>query len=198
MVKKLLAFILIISSVGMLSGCAQKEFESILPPEVERPQADEYKTAVVTMGTISENKTLRGNKRGNSLYLNSSSGLDKEFKLYERGTVTYSYRNQTYTANGVIVGIPSTTGNEFVISHDMILGLEDNVPGTFSVVISEIKDCILVPKRALLLLGNGNAIVLMLDGNGVLVDREITVGATDGENYQVLSGLEVGESVVLR
>lgn len=198
MVKKLLAFILIVSSLGMLSGCAQKEFESILPPEVERPQAEEYQTAQITMGSISEKKTLRGNKRGNSLYLNSSSGSDKDFQLYEKGTVTYSYKNQTYTADGVIVGVPSTTGEEFVISHDMILGLEDYVPGTFSVVISEINDCILVPKKALLLLENGKAIVLMLDGNGALVDREITVGATDGVNYQVLSGLEVGESVVLR
>lgn len=198
MIKRLLAFILILSSLVMLSGCAQNEFESILPPEIERPEAEEYTTVQITFGSITEKKTLRGNKRGNTLYMTSSSGGDKNFNLYEKGTVTYSYKNQTFTTEGTVIGLPSTTGNSFIISHGDVDGVDDYNPGTFSVVISEIENCILVPKKALLTLGDGNALVWMIDENGVLYDREITVGANDGENYQVLSGLEVGESVVLR
>lgn len=181
----------------LFSGCSAKKFESVLPPEREFPQAEEYETAEVVRGDIIVTRKLYGNKRGNTLYL--SSGNDYGFVLGDKGTVTYTNFNNVYTLDGELISVPTNDTGSFVVRHDALYQISDGFPGVFSVNVEEHYGCLTIPREAVVILDEeGTALVKKIDEKGLLYDKEIKVGARDNKYYQVLSGLEEGESVVLK
>jgi len=89
-----------------------------------------------------------------------------------------------------------------VVSYDTtitlenpVAGLRDGMSATAEVVIERRDDVLLIPNRAIRgTLENPKVLVLVDEQE---VEREITLGLTDGINTEVLSGLEEGEKVVL-
>jgi RND family efflux transporter MFP subunit len=76
-----------------------------------------------------------------------------------------------------------------------VAGLRDGMSATAEVVIERRDDVLLIPNRAIRgTLENPKVLVLVDEQE---VEREITLGLSDGINTEVLSGLEEGEKVVL-
>jgi RND family efflux transporter MFP subunit len=76
-----------------------------------------------------------------------------------------------------------------------VAGLRDGMSATAEVIIERRDDVLLIPNRAIRgTLENPKVLVLVDEQE---VEREITLGLTDGINTEVLSGLEEGEKVVL-
>ncbi len=196
--KKLFSVLLAaVITAWLFSGCSDRKFESVLPPEREFPQAEEYEFTQAVIGDIIVERTLHGNKHGNTLYL--FSGNDYGFTVGEKGTVTYTDFDNVYTADGELVSAPQNGMGAFVVEHDVISGISDGFPGTFTVTVAEFYNCVTVPRNAVVILDDeGSALVKKVDDRGLLYDKEIKVGARDSKNYQVLTGLEEGESVVVR
>lgn len=196
--KKLFSVLLAaVITAWLFSGCSDRKFESVLPPEREFPQAEEYEFTQAVIGDIIVERTLHGNKHGNTLYL--FSGNDYGFTVGEKGTVTYTDFDNVYTADGELVSAPQNGMGAFVVKHDVISGISDGFPGTFTVTVAEFYNCVTVPRNAVVILDDeGSALVKKVDDRGLLYDKEIKVGARDSKNYQVLTGLEEGESVVVR
>ena len=98
--KKMFSVLLAaVITASLFSGCSDRKFESVLPPEREFPQAEEYEFTQAVIGDIIVKRTLHGNKHGNTLYL--FSGNDYGFTVGEKGTVTYTDFDNVYTADGV-------------------------------------------------------------------------------------------------
>lgn len=196
--KKLFSVLLAaVITASLFSGCSDRKFESVLPPEREFPQAEEYEFTQAVIGDIIVERTLHGNKHGNTLYL--FSGNDYGFTVGEKGTVTYTDFDNVYTADGELVSAPQNGMGAFVVKHDVISGISDGFPGIFTVTVAEFYNCVTVPRNAVVILDDeGSALVKKVDDRGLLYDKEIKVGARDSKNYQVLTGLEEGESVVVR
>lgn len=196
--KKLISAILTaFVAAALLSGCSAKKFESVLPPERDFPQAEEYETTEAVKGDIIVKRILHGNKRGNTLYL--LSGNDYGFSVGDKGSVVYSYRNQKYTTEGELVSMPQNDLGAFVVAHGPVDCDSDGIPGIFTVTVAEYYDCLTLHRDAVTVIdSDGTAIVKKIDEKGLLYDKEIKVGARDNDYYQVLSGLDEGESVVLR
>lgn len=196
--KKMFSVLLAaVITASLFSGCSDRKFESVLPPEREFPQAEEYEFTQAVIGDIIVKRTLHGNKHGNTLYL--LSGNDYGFTVGEKGTVTYTDFDDVYTADGELVSAPQNGMGAFVVKHDVISGISDGFPGTFTVTVAEFYNCVTVPRNAVVILDDeGSALVKKVDDRGLLYDKEIKVGARDSKNYQVLTGLEEGESVVVR
>ena len=185
-----------IISVMLFSGCTAEKFERILPPERDFPQAEEYEMTQALKGDIIVKRNLYGNKRGNTLYL--LSGNDYGFKLGDKGTVKYTYMNKEYVSEGELLSMPQNDMGAFIVYHGAVDINFDGIPGVFSVTVAEYYGCITISKNAVTVLDDdGSALVKKVDERGLLYDKEIKVGARDNGYYQVLSGLEEGESVVV-
>ncbi len=73
--------------------------------------------------------------------------------------------------------------------------LRDGMTATAEVIIERRDNVLFVQNRALRGTWEDPKVLLLIDGQQV--EREITLGLTDGINVEVLSGLEEGEAVVL-
>jgi len=70
-------------------------------------------------------------------------------------------------------------------------------PGMFATMYfdSQLPESVAVPLEAVLMTGTRN-LVFVLDAEGMLQPREVVLGGQAGENIQILSGLEAGETIV--
>jgi macrolide-specific efflux system membrane fusion protein len=75
--------------------------------------------------------------------------------------------------------------------------LKDGMSCTLSFVIKEVKDCLIVPYRAVKIV-NRQQFVTVVDEAGQTAERQIKTGFTDGNSVEVLEGLGVNETVVVR
>ncbi len=184
--------------IVILTGCGG-QFESVLPPIKEYPSPAEYELTEVFTDTLTVEKSFMGNKQGNELRLQSDSETTPGFSANESGFVTYSVGNRKITVKATLTACPLNGSGEFIASHQELPSVPNLYPGKFWIVVREIPDCLMVSKKAVVLLDDsGNALVQKLDEKGLLCDVPITVGVCSTEYYQVLSGLNDGETVVLR
>jgi RND family efflux transporter MFP subunit len=89
-----------------------------------------------------------------------------------------------------------------VVSYETVItmdepyeGLRDGMSATADIIIERRDDVLAIPNRAIR--GTREEPVVIVDIDGQLEEREITLGLTDGINTEVLSGLQEGERVVL-
>lgn len=73
--------------------------------------------------------------------------------------------------------------------------LKDGMTCAVSFVIKEVKDCLIVPYKAVKIV-NGKQVVTVVDEKGQQVERQIKTGFTDGTSVEVLEGLKGNETVI--
>ena len=199
--KKLLIGILLLA-VFLLPGCEKKEFESVLPPLRAYPTAGTLEEIEVTEGELVIEKSFFGNKRNNTeLYLLGSVRGTESFHVGEKGFVTLTYRGQELTIPATLTKCPEegVASGDFIATFKANTTFPDLCSGKFWVVIKTVPKCTMVSRFALLILDDeGNALAQKLNPDGSLTDIPVKVGDTNGEVYQVLSGLEPGDKVVKR
>lgn len=72
--------------------------------------------------------------------------------------------------------------------------LKDGMTCVITFVRKEVQNCLIVPYEAVKMV-NGKQVVLVVDENGQMSEREIKTGFTDGNSVEVLEGLKEGEIV---
>lgn len=199
--KKLLISLLAVALL-LLPGCEKKEFESVLPPTNTYPTAGTLEEIEVTQGELVIEKSFFGNKRNNTeLYLLGSVRGTESFVVGEKGYVTLTYRGQELTLPATLTACPDPEigSGDFIATFKANTTFPDLCSGKFWVVIKTIPQCTMVSRFALLILDDeGNALAQKLNADGTLTDVPVKVGDTNGEVYQVLSGLNPGDKVVKR
>lgn len=180
-------------------GCSGNNFEAVAPPlnDFPMPTGDYPEVTLVIRGDFIEKKTLRVDKNSNTEFIPSVSQEIKNFSVDEKGILEYNFRDKKYKVNAKIVN-NSDTGGFMIISEESLKDIPNGLSGEFSVITNEEKDCILVDKKAILLLDDNSAMILKVDEKGVLFEKEIKVDRANDQYYKVLGGLEEGEKVVLR
>ena len=152
------------------------------------------------MGSFTIEKSFRGNKGRNILSVTSDVHTIKGFSVGEKGTVTYEYKGKIYKYDAVISSCPTEGSGVFVATYSEDTSfLPDSFPGKFSVIVYHEKNCLMIPKAAVMPVDeNGNAVILQIDENGLLIEKNIVIGQSNDTHFQVLEGLTNGEKVVIR
>lgn len=78
-------------------------------------------------------------------------------------------------------------------------GLEDIYEGmscTVDLVSERVDDVLIIPKRAITTQGDKNYVNVKQE-DGTSLQQEVTLGFTDGSSYEVTSGLEEGDIVLI-
>lgn len=73
--------------------------------------------------------------------------------------------------------------------------LKDGMTCTVSFVIKEVLDSLMVPYQAVRIV-DGKQVVTVVDQDGQMVEKQIKTGFTDGNQVEVLEGLQVNETVI--
>ena len=192
---------LIIFSILLLNtGCVSSKFDVVPPPVKDFPTAIPYEETSVTLGVFTIEKSFRGNKGRNILSVTSDVHTIKGFSVGEKGTVTYEYKGKIYKYDAVISSCPTEGSGVFVATYSEDTSfLPDSFPGKFSVIVYHEKNCLMIPKAAVMPVDeNGNAVILQIDENGLLIEKNIVIGQSNDTHFQVLEGLTNGEKVVIR
>ncbi|MBE7091703.1 MAG: hypothetical protein E7365_00775 [Clostridiales bacterium] len=182
----------------VLCGCSNN-FEPIAPPVNEFPTYSEYKTTEVFIGDLKIEKSFRGNYKNDGLYTTSGTLKEQGFFIGEKGYVSYEYNNEIITLEATLVENQSDIAGSIYAQHkNLDNDLKFNWPGKFFVITFEQSNCMLVSQNAVSLLDDeGNALVYSVNDDNLLVEKQIKVGYSNEKYYQVISGLNVGEKVVL-
>ncbi len=198
--KKSYLLIFILTFIFVFSGCTSGKFEEVPPPVKEFATPVPYEETEIISGFFKIEKSFYGNKVGNSLRVTSDAQTIKDFKIGDIGIISYVFEGSTYMFEGVMTSCPLEGSGDFIATHDSDASkIPETFPGRFSVVTYEKEDCTLIAKNAVLLLDDsGNACVLQIDEKGILQEKRIVVGYCNDTHYQVVSGINVGEKVVLR
>lgn len=167
---------------GFVLGLANKVGESL---------TDEQDFA-----TIHENNTIKAVtkvieydigriKAGQKVYVTVEAIPDKKFT----GEVSKINALPTEDSSGLI-----NYSVEITIK-DPGSELKDGMTCAVSFVIKEVKDCLIVPYKAVKIV-NGKQVVTVVDEKGQQVERQIKTGFTDGTSVEVLEGLKGNETVI--
>lgn len=124
--------------------------------------------------------------------------------LDQQALVTFDTAEETFEGkvdairvSPMMAGAPTVNYTVTVVVEGE--GLEDIYEGmscTVELVSERVDDVLIVPKRAITTEGNKNYVQLkQADGTSVL--QEVTLGFTDGTNYEVKSGLAEGDIVLI-
>ena len=131
-------------------------------------------------------------------YLNRLPGVnDANFKL--------SYGDRVYTASelgGRLLGYGRSTDetNAYIPVTFALNGTEDILPGAFAQVwlLSAERDGVISLPVEAVTESQGHYFVFIKLDETCYKKQEVTLGATDGQRYEILSGLKGGENVVTR
>ncbi len=74
--------------------------------------------------------------------------------------------------------------------------LRDGMTCTAAFILKEIKDCFIVPFKAIKVV-DSKQLVTIVDNTGNYIDKAIKTGFTDGSSVEVLEGLTVNDTVIL-
>ena len=101
------------------------------------------------------------------------------------------------------LGLPETehtvgrTGTIYLALRETLYTLSDNASGSVTLTQAEKKGALCVPKRAVSEI-NGKSVVYYPDEYGMRTYKEIEVGLDNGSYVEVISGLEEGDTVIVR
>lgn len=128
----------------------------------------------------------------------TSVSLDQEALVtFESTEDTVTGKVDAISVSPMSIGAPTVNYTVTVtVEGD---GLEDIYEGmscTVELVQERVEDVLIVPKRAITTEGDKNYVtVKQEDGTGL--KQEVTLGFTDGSSYEVVSGLEEGDIVLI-
>jgi multidrug efflux pump subunit AcrA (membrane-fusion protein) len=110
----------------------------------------------------------------------------------------YTFTGTVVRVDPVLVTVSGTTA----VQSQARLNLEDQdvkllsgMTADVEVVSAETRNALLVPVEALQETAEGGYVVLVVQANGELEERQVEVGLMDAVNAEILSGLELGETV---
>ncbi len=173
----------------------------MLPPQRTYPAAQDYVQTEAVRGTLQIKKSFRGNSTGGEIYLFGDLDSSASFSVGEKGYVTFNYQNVEITWEAEVVESPGTGQGVYRAAYSTgnQADVPNHFPGVFWVMIKEIPDCIMLDKKAVTVMGiEDKAIVYLLNSDGTISDKEITVGDSNTEYYEVTSGLSEGDKVIMR
>lgn len=109
-----------------------------------------------------------------------------------------AFPNQTFTGKVTkISGVGTVSGGvatyTVTVAMDEAKGLMDGMTASINIVTTDIKDALLVPVEAVSTSNNQNYVTL---ANGQTAN--VTIGASNDEYVQILSGVEEGDSVMIK
>jgi hypothetical protein len=198
-IKRLIKSIILLNLfilIVVFCGCTGK-FQPIKPPINEFPTAQTINTEEIIKGDLVVEKSFWGNFKDDGLYSTNNSLLSQGFTIGISGYVTYEYKNEIIKIDATLV--QDNSSNKFIAVHGPVdtKKITYNYPGKFSTTIFQQNDCILIPKKAVILLDDqGNALFYQLDENNLLVEKHIKVGLSNDKYYQVIEGALPGEKAV--
>ena len=124
--------------------------------------------------------------------------------LDQQALVTFDTSEETFegkvdaiSVSPMMAGAPTVNYTVTVVVEGE--GLEDIYEGmscTVELVSERVDDVLIVPKRAVTTEG-GKSYVQLKQADGTAVQQEVTLGFTDGTNYEVQAGLEEGDIVLI-
>ena len=124
--------------------------------------------------------------------------------LDQQALVTFDTTEETFegkvdaiSVSPMMAGAPTVNYTVTVVVEGE--GLEDIYEGmscTVELVSERVDDVLIIPKRAITTEGNQNYVQLKQE-DGTAVLQAVTLGFTDGTNYEVKSGLEEGDIVLI-
>ncbi len=109
-----------------------------------------------------------------------------------------AYPNQTFTGEVTkISGVGTVSGGvatyTVTVALDSAPGLMDGMTASINIVTTDIQDALLVPVEAVSTSNNQNYVTLASGQTS-----NVTIGASNDEYVQILSGLEEGDSVLIK
>ncbi len=94
-----------------------------------------------------------------------------------------------------VSGTPAVQAEASLQLDDQDVTLLSGMTADVEVISAEARDALLVPVEALEEASDGGYTVLVVKPNGDVEEREVAVGVKDAVNAEVLSGLQLGETV---
>ena len=110
----------------------------------------------------------------------------------------YAFTGMVERVDPVLVTVSGTTAVQSQARlnlGDQEVNLLSGMTADVEVVSAETRNALLVPVEALQETPEGGCTVFVVDATGELEEREVEVGLTDAVNAEILSGLELGETV---
>jgi len=124
----------------------------------------------------------------------------KDVKVGDEATVTTAESDEPVTGKVITVSPavdPNTTTVQVWVQVDNKDGaLRAGASARVAITVATIDGAILIPAIAVLPSDEGGTMVLTIDDKEVAHAKPVTVGAREGDQVQVVSGLEAGEKVV--
>ena len=150
---------------------------------------DEGSTAAVTLQSASEFNVVASVDELDIVNVKVDQGVNVEIDAYP---------NQTFTGTvKKISGVGTVSGGvatySVTVALDEAPGLMDGMTASINIVTTDIQDALLVPVEAVSTSNNQNYVTL---ASGQTAN--VTIGASNDEYVQILSGLEEGDSVLIK
>ncbi len=181
----------------LFSACARNDFKVVEPPINNFPKANEYTEVEVTKGKFVSTKSFSGIIENKRLIIDITPQVIESFKSGEKGTITFMEKGKSYEIDAI--SAEGIMNNIFIVDPiDASAYMPNKIPAKFSVATYQKDDAIIVPKNAVVVLDENNAIVLKLSENGILKEIKITIGEANETHYEIIDGIEAGEKVVVR
>jgi len=109
-----------------------------------------------------------------------------------------TFTGRVVRVDPVLVSVSGTTAVQAEASlqlDEQNVTLLSGMTADVEVISSEARDAVIVPVEALKETEDGGYAVTVVRSNGEMEDRQVEVGIKDAVNAQILSGLELGETV---
>lgn len=128
----------------------------------------------------------------------SNVSLDQQALVtFDTSEETFEGKVNAISVSPMAVGAPTVNYTVTVTVEGE--GLEDIYEGmscTVDLVSERVDDVLIIPKRAITTQGDKNYVTVKQE-DGTSLQQEVTLGFTDGSSYEVTSGLEEGDIVLI-
>jgi multidrug efflux pump subunit AcrA (membrane-fusion protein) len=128
----------------------------------------------------------------------SSAAVGKPINVIFEAMPDDTFEGEIIRVDPVLVTVDGTSAVQILGRLDLDVETVDLLVGMTAeveIVSAETRDAVLVPVEALHETSPENYAVFVVNSNGELEMRAVTIGLQDVMNAEVLTGLEVGETV---
>ena len=124
--------------------------------------------------------------------------------LDQQALVTFDTSDETFegwvdaiSVSPMAMGAPTVNYTVTVrVEGEGLENIYEGMSCTVELVSERVDDVLIIPKRAITTEGRQNYVTVKLE-DGSTEQREVTLGFTDGSSYEVVSGLEEGDIVLI-
>lgn len=147
--------------------------------------------------TIAQNDSI-------SIVLSIDQDDISNVSLDQQALVTFDTSEETFEGKVNAISVSPMAAGAPTVNYTVTVtvegeGLEDIYEGmscTVDLVSERVDDVLIIPKRAVTTQGDKNYVTVKQE-DGTSLQQEVTLGFTDGSSYEVTSGLEEGDVVLI-